>query len=83
MKYFVSFLLLLIFFGCSSKKYFEPKVVAGGVNYSGSVITPIVDTARDGATLADGRVITKKSGLMEQGKLQKALDMLVKMILLS
>jgi len=71
MKYLVTFLVALTLVGCSSKSYFEPKVVAGTARYSGSVVTPIVDTARDGATLADGRVITKKSGLIESGRLPK------------
>jgi len=69
MKYIYAFLILFALAGCSSKKYFEPKVVVGDANYNGSVVTPIVDTVRDGATLADGRVITKRSGLIEKGRL--------------
>jgi len=69
MKYIFGFLVVFLFFGCSSKSYFEPKTVAGSVNYSGSVVTPIVDTTRDGATLEDGRVITKKSGMIQNLRL--------------
>ncbi len=61
--------LFFILSGCSSKKYFEPKAVAGTVVPNGSTITPIVDVTRNGATLADGRVITKKEGLINSGKL--------------
>jgi len=71
MRYLFSLLLLVLFFGCSSKSYFEPKAVAGSANYSGSVVASIVDTTRDGATLSDGRVITKRSGLIESGRLPK------------
>ena len=71
MKLFYTLLMttLLILTGCSSKKYFEPKTVAGNVVPSGSTVTPIVDVTRDGATLADGRVITKRDGLINSGKL--------------
>ena len=62
---------VFLFAGCSSKSYFEPKVVAGTASYNGSVVTPIVDQTRSGATLADGRVITKRSGLLQTGRLPK------------
>ena len=71
MKYILSLFAVFVLLGCSSKNYFEPKSVAGSVNYTGSVVTNIIDTTRDGATLADGRVITKKSGLIESGRLPK------------
>jgi len=71
MKYIFSLVFITLLFGCSSKNIFEPKTVAGNANYTGSVVTKIVDTTRDGATLADGRVITKNSGLIEVGRLPK------------
>ncbi len=67
--YTVFIITILTLSGCSSKKYFEPKVVAGKILPNGSTITPIVDVTRDGATLADGRVITKREGLINSGKL--------------
>ena len=69
---FLSVLVLVfVFFGCSSKNIYKPKVIAGKATFNGSVVTPIVDVARDGATLSDGRVITRKSGLVESGRLSK------------
>jgi len=73
MKFFYTAVLLLTFLlsGCSSKKYFEPKVVAGAFHPNGSIVTSISDATRDGATLSDGRVITKKEGLINSGRLPK------------
>jgi len=57
--------------GCSSKKYFEPKTSVADARYNGSYLTSIIDQTRDGATLSDGRVITKVDGLLQSGKLPK------------
>lgn len=70
MKYLYLLLIsLIVLTGCSSKKYYEPKVIAGSVNPNGSTVASIVDMTRAGATLSDGRVITKKEGLINSGKL--------------
>lgn len=53
--------LLLIVSGCGTKRqYFEPETVAGKLSYDGSLPGTIVDAVRDGATLSNGQVITKK-----------------------
>ena len=57
-------LLLFIFFGCSSKSLFEPKRVAGYVSFDRRLPAPIVDVTRSGATLQNGQIISKKTGLM-------------------
>ena len=62
-------IFILFIFGCSSKKYYEPKQIAGEVSVNGSVVNPIIDTTRDAATLANGMVITKKDGLLKNGNL--------------
>ena len=59
----VSF-FLLIFAGCSSKSLYEPKEVAGYVSFDGNLPAPIADVTRSGATLQNGQVISKKTGLM-------------------
>lgn len=56
----LSFLALLVT-GCGTKRqYFEPESVAGKVSYDGSLPSSIVDVTREGATLANGQMITKK-----------------------
>lgn len=53
--------LLLVVSGCGTKRqYFEPEALAGKVSYDGSLPGSIVDAVRDGATLSNGQVITKK-----------------------
>lgn len=53
--------LLLVLGGCGTKRqYFEPEVISGKVSYDGSLPASIVDSSRDGATLANGQVISKK-----------------------
>lgn len=62
MKKFATFGLLalvLLMGGCSSKKYFEPEKIEGKISYDGDLPAVIVDVARDGATLANGQVVTK------------------------
>jgi WD40 repeat protein len=57
-------LLLLIFTGCSTRKeYFEPSGVKGEIPYVGSLPARIIDTTPEGATLANGQIITKERGL--------------------
>ncbi len=52
-------LLLFVFTGCSSKKYFEPENVAGAISFDGSLPSPITDVLRNGATLENGMFISK------------------------
>lgn len=54
-------LLGLLLSGCGTKRqYFEPETLSGKVSYDGSLPAAIVDSIREGATLANGQVITKK-----------------------
>lgn len=53
--------LLLVLGGCGTKRqYFEPETLSGKVSYDGSLPASIVDSVRDGATLENGQLITKK-----------------------
>jgi len=52
------------FFGCSSKKYYEPKKIDANIAYSKTLKSSLVDVSRDGATYSDGRVIAKNGGLL-------------------
>lgn len=53
--------LLFVVSGCGTKRqYFEPETLSGKVSYDGSLPASIVDAVRDGATLANGQVVTKK-----------------------
>ena len=53
--------LLLVVSGCGTKRqYFEPESLSGKVSYDGSLPGTIVDAVRDGATLSNGQVVTKK-----------------------
>ncbi len=49
----------MLFLGCSSKKYFEPKQAFSAEKALQHYDGVIVDISRDGATLADGRFIDK------------------------
>ncbi len=52
---------IAIFGGCSSKEYFEPKVVHDDEwpVINGYLSAPIVDSTADGAVLEDGKIITE------------------------
>jgi len=63
------FLLILLFGGCSTKKYFMPEQVAGVVDFDGKLPAPIVDVLRDGATLQNGQFISDRG--VEPYKLPK------------
>ncbi|MRJ02751.1 MAG: PQQ-binding-like beta-propeller repeat protein [Epsilonproteobacteria bacterium] len=52
-------LTLLLITGCSSKRYFEPKEVAGAISFDGDLPAPIVDVLREGATLENGMFISE------------------------
>ena len=68
MKKNINFILvsffIFIFAGCSSKSLYEPKKVAGYVDFDGNLPASIVDVTRSGATLQNGQIISKKIGLM-------------------
>ncbi|MCK5855623.1 MAG: hypothetical protein KAG56_10405 [Sulfurovaceae bacterium] len=55
---FLGVFSLLLLTGCGSKQYFAPEKTYGA---SGSSSVTIRSFSRDGATLEDGRVLTKKS----------------------
>ncbi len=72
MKLFLGVVIFgFLLVGCSSKQYFKPKAVAGSVGINGSTLHPIIDVTRDGATLSNGMVLTKKDGLLANGNLPK------------
>jgi len=48
-----------LFSGCSTKNYFEPEKVEGSIEYSGSLPSSIDKVGYSGATLKDGKIITK------------------------
>lgn len=51
---------LIIFSGCSSKEYYEPKVETTDWALSGELDSEIIDRNYDGAVLEDGEIITKE-----------------------
>ncbi|NPA03314.1 MAG: hypothetical protein GXO61_00470 [Epsilonproteobacteria bacterium] len=53
------FALFFLLVGCSSKRYFEPKEVAGAIRFDGELPAPIIDVLRDGATLKNGNFISR------------------------
>ena len=56
--------VIILFAGCSSKSLYEPAKVAGYISFDGDLPAPIQDVTRDGATLSNYQVITKKDGLL-------------------
>lgn len=60
-----SLLLALLFVGCGSKKYYEPKEITGSLSpsFSDSIEENIIDTRRMGATLEEGLVLSKQGVL--------------------
>lgn len=62
MKYFLTLLVsLLIFTGCSSKKYFEPEDTVGDYESNSATLEDkIVSFNKVGATLENGQIITKR-----------------------
>ncbi len=56
----LSSIIILILIGCSSKQYYNPKSISSSSSALLSSST-IVDFNRDGATLKDGSVLTKKT----------------------
>jgi hypothetical protein len=60
-----SLLILFIFSGCSTKKYFEPEDVKGSIEYDGELKAKISDATRDGATLQNGEVIRDDSMIVD------------------
>lgn len=69
MRYFylVTILLASIFIlgGCETKRqYFEPLQTAGYIKYDGNLPASLADVQRQGATLENGQIITKK-GLLD------------------
>lgn len=51
--------LVLLFSGCSSKKYFEPETTFSASSASKSYGASIVDLSRDGGTLSNGQYLGK------------------------
>ena len=56
----------IVFSGCSNKTMFEPKKIAGEVDYDGTLPSTIVDRSIVSAVLESGEFITKKDGLIKQ-----------------
>lgn len=55
----------LLFIGCSSRKYYEPKKVEREIGYSKTMKSALLDVSRDGATYHNGQVIAKNGGLLD------------------
>ena len=62
MKLYLStvFLALFIFSGCSSKEYFDPKVVKDDWDKQAFLEETIITTTADGAVLENGQILTKE-----------------------
>lgn len=56
---------LFLFSACSHKKVYEPQKVDKKISYAQEMKSEITDVSREGATLANGQVITRNAGLME------------------
>ncbi len=57
--------ILLLLGGCASKNIYRPKSVVARLTPAGKLPAPIVDVGREGATLRNGQIITKASGLLD------------------
>ncbi|MDF1881363.1 hypothetical protein JHD50_08625 [Sulfurimonas sp. MAG313] len=57
---FLVLLLSLVFLGCSSKEYYEPKEIKDSIAISGHLKSNIIELNGENATLEDGRILTKK-----------------------
>ena len=58
--FLISVSVLFVLSGCGTKRhYFEPEQIAGKVKYDASLPAEIVDVTKDGATLANGQIITQ------------------------
>jgi len=55
-----AFLALFIFSGCSSKEYFNPKVVKDDWDKQSFLEETIITTTADGAVLENGQILTKE-----------------------
>ena len=60
---FLVLALSLLFVGCSSRKYYEPKKVDANIGYSHTMKSALTDVSRDGATYQNGQIISKNGGL--------------------
>ncbi len=61
---FLILALSLLFIGCSSRKYYEPKKVDADIGYNKTMKSALADVSRDGATYQNGQVISKNGGLL-------------------
>ncbi len=50
----------IMFGGCSSKSYFEPKQVEGKVDFDSKISSKLVSVNAQGATMENGQFVTKK-----------------------
>ena len=57
--------LALFFAGCGSKNYYKPQKIDETIAYNKTLKAKLTDASRDGATLQNGQVISKNSGLLE------------------
>ena len=71
MKIIALFIAVYLFTGCSSKSEYKPQKVLSTLSYSNNMRTELRDVSRDGATYEDGKVLSKKRGLIKY-KLEKA-----------
>lgn len=52
-------LIVALFWGCSSKSYFEPKQISGKVDFDSKIGSKLVVVNAQGATMQNGQFITK------------------------
>lgn len=57
---FFVLVLSLLFLGCSSKEFYEPKNITGDIELTDRFDSPIVEISGDSATYEDGTIITEK-----------------------
>jgi hypothetical protein len=62
---FLVLAFLLLFAGCSSRKFYEPKNIDAKIGYSKTMKSTLADVSRDGATYKNGQIISKDGGLLD------------------
>ena len=72
--FFLSVLVLVIFTGCSSRQYYEPKDTYSLKNDSHDLNTSIIDLNSDGATLENSTFLSKKGIIANTKKNYKFLN---------
>ncbi len=67
---FLLFVSLFLLSACSSKSKYEPTEVVSTLKYDANMKSQLMNVSRDGATYANGMLVTKERGLLKN-KLEK------------